>query len=80
MFVVEIEFYFKIFISRDGNLPENEVVGWNVVKCRLRFLLDRVLESPDSLCRLKFNRKDVTGIFADNPTIEADGGRHDDSS
>jgi hypothetical protein len=50
-----------------------------MVQFRPLFLPDHILESPDSLCRLKFNRKDATGIFADNPTIEADCGRHNDS-
>jgi len=74
MFVVEIEFFyilFKIFTaSEDGNLPKNEGVGGNVVKCRPLLVLDRVLESPDRRCPFNHDWKDAIGIFTENPTIE----------
>jgi hypothetical protein len=43
----------------DGNLPEDEGFGRNVVGCGLLFLFDDILEGPHRLVRPNLDRKDV---------------------
>jgi hypothetical protein len=62
-------------IDRYGDIPYVKAVGGDVVERRFHLLLDGVLEAPNILVVINFDRKYASRIFAENSTIQQKQGR-----
>jgi hypothetical protein len=60
--------FIKTFVNRES-LPENDDIGWNMVKCGLLLSLDGFLQGADILGICNLDCEDVTFIIARNKTI-----------
>ena len=55
----------------DGNLPEVESVGGDVVKCGLFFLFYTTSEGPDRLVRCNLDSKNAIRRVSKDPTVQS---------
>lgn len=65
-----VEVLLQSSVGGSGNLPNNDGVGRKIIKCRPLLFLDLILEVPNGLCGVNFDRKDASARFAEHQTIQ----------
>jgi hypothetical protein len=68
-------FEVRVFIDWYGDIPYDKVVGVNVLERIFLLLLDCVLERPNILVEINFDRKYVARIVTMDTTIQHEQGR-----
>ena len=64
-------------VYRNGDLPEGEGAGIDIVKHVLILVLDSVFEGADGLCICNFDWEYLASIIAIYPAVELECGRHE---
>ena len=60
----------EVFVNGKGNLPENELIGVDVLESMSLFGLDSFPEGVDSLAFLNLDLEDVVGVITLHQTVE----------
>jgi hypothetical protein len=68
-------FKVRVFIDKYGDIPHVKAVGGDVVERQFLLLLDCLLECPNILVAINFDRKYAIRIFAEDPTIQQEQGQ-----
>jgi hypothetical protein len=65
----------RVFIDGYGDIPHVKAVCGDVVERRFLPLLDGILEQPNIVAAINFDRKYASGLFAKQPAIQQEQGR-----